>query len=138
MKLHHIGIAVEELEEAVERFGLLGLKETARGIVEEFSVAVSWLGGTPSQPQPQLELLQPLGEGPIRRFLERRGEGLHHLAFAVPDLEKALEELQAQGIQLIDEKPRPGFGGHRVAFVHPRSFHGVLVELVERAEEEIE
>ncbi len=127
MRLHHIGIAVEELEEAVARFGLLGLKETARGIVEEFRVAVSWLGEEP----PKLELIQPLGEGPVQTFLERRGEGLHHLAFAVPDVEKALQELQAQGARLVDEKPRPGFGGHRVAFVHPKGFHGVLVELVE-------
>ncbi len=127
MKLHHIGIAVEELEEAVERFGLLGLRETARGIVEEFQVAVSWLG----EEFPKLELIQPLGESPIRKFLEKRGEGLHHLAFAVPDIEKALDQLRAQGARLIDEEPRAGFGGHRVAFVHPKGFHGVLVELVE-------
>lgn len=127
MKLHHIGIAVEELEEAVERFGLLGLKETARGIVEEYHVAVSWLG----EKHPKLELIQPLGDGPIQKFLEKRGEGLHHLAFAVPDIEQALNELKARGVRLIDDKPRAGFGGHRVAFVHPKGFHGVLVELVE-------
>lgn len=131
MKLHHIGIAVEELEEAVERFGLLGLRETARGIVEEFSVAVSWLG----EETPKLELIQPLGEGPIQKFLEKRGEGLHHLAYAVPDIEKALQELKSRGVKLIDEAPRPGFGGHRVAFLHPKGFHGVLLELVEVVEE---
>lgn len=132
MKLHHIGIAVEELEEAVGRFGLLGLRETARGIVPEYRVAVSWLGTG----RPKLELIQPLGEGPVRTFLEKRGEGLHHLAFAVPDIEKALGELKAQGVRLIDEEPRAGFGGHRVAFVHPKGFHGVLVELVEEKEAE--
>jgi methylmalonyl-CoA/ethylmalonyl-CoA epimerase len=129
MKLHHIGIAVRELEEAVERFRLLGLKETARGIVEEFQVAVSWLG----EEFPKLELIQPLGQGPVQKFLERKGEGLHHLAYAVPDLEAALEELKAGGVQLIDEKPRLGFGGHQVAFLHPKSFGGVLVELVEES-----
>ncbi len=129
MKLHHIGIAVRELEEAVERFRLLGLKETARGIVEEFQVAVSWLG----EQSPQLELIQPLGQGPVQKFLEKRGEGLHHLAYAVPDIEHALEKLEASGVQLIDEKPRLGFGGHRVAFLHPKSFGGVLIELVEES-----
>ena len=130
MKLHHIGIAVRELEEAVERFRRLGLKETARGIVEEFQVAVSWLGEQP----PKLELIQPLGPGPVQKFLEKRGEGLHHLAYAVPDIDKALEELKAGGVQLVDEKPRSGFGGHRVAFLHPKSFGGVLIELVEESE----
>ena len=130
MKLHHIGIAVQELEEAVERFRLLGFKETARGIVEEFHVAISWLGEQP----PKLELIQPLGQGPVQKFLEKRGEGLHHLACAVPDIEKALEDLKAGGVQLIDEKPRLGFGGHRVAFLHPKSFSGVLIELVEEPE----
>jgi methylmalonyl-CoA/ethylmalonyl-CoA epimerase len=127
MKLHHIGIAVRELEEAVVRYQLLGLKETARSIVEEFRVAVSWLGDE----FPKLELIQPLGEGPVQRFLETRGEGLHHVAYAVPDIEAALEDLKSKGIPLVDERPRPGFGGHRVAFLHPREFAGVLVELVE-------
>lgn len=127
MKLHHIGIAVKELEETVERFRALGLKEAARGIVEEFQVAVSMV----SAGEVKLEFLQPLGEGPIQRFLEKRGEGLHHVAFSVENLEQALAELKAHGVKLVDEKPRVGFGGHRVAFVHPKSFGGVLVELVE-------
>ncbi len=127
MKLHHIGIAIKELEEAVERFRALGLKETERGIVEEFQVAISMIPAG----EVKLEFLQPLGEGPIQKFLERRGEGLHHLAFAVEDLDQALSTLKAQGVQLLDEKPRTGFGGHRVAFLHPKSFGGVLIELVE-------
>lgn len=127
MKLHHIGIAVKELEEAVERFRALGLKETERGIVEEFQVAVSMM----PLGEVKLEFLQPLGEGPIQKFLETRGQGLHHLAFAVEDLDQALSALKAQGVQLIDEQPHIGFGGHRVAFLHPKSFGGVLIELVE-------
>jgi len=131
MKLHHVGIAVRELEEAVERFRLLGFRETARGFVEAFGVAVSWLESKHSSEAPALELLQPLGDGPVRRFLEKRGEGLHHVAFAVSNIENALEELKAQGVPPVDEAPREGFRGHKVAFVHPRGFHGVLVELVE-------
>lgn len=127
MRLHHIGIAVKELEEAIERFRALGLKETARGIVEEFKVAVSMM----AVGEAKLEFLQPLGESPMQRFLEKRGEGLHHIAFAVKDINKSLSTLQAQGVELIDLAPRVGFGGHRVAFLHPKSFGGVLVELVE-------
>jgi len=127
MKLHHIAIAVRELEEAVARLRALGLREGERGVVEEFKVAVSMipLGDI------KLELLQPLGEGPVQRFLEKRGEGLHHLALAVEDIESALSDLKAKGVRLIDERPRPGFGGHLVAFLHPESFGGVLIELVE-------
>ena len=139
MKLHHVGIVVRELEEAVERFRLLGFRETARGFAEAFGVAISWLepkgqANAEGVEAPALELLQPLGDGPVRRFLEKRGEGLHHVAFAVPSIESKLEELKAQGVPLVDEAPREGFRGHKVAFVHPRGFHGVLVELVEGPE----
>ncbi|OGF55205.1 MAG: methylmalonyl-CoA epimerase [Candidatus Fraserbacteria bacterium RBG_16_55_9] len=127
MKLHHIGIAVQELEATVERFRVLGLKETERGIVEEFKVAASMIPAG----EVKLEFLQPLGDGPIQRFLEKRGEGLHHVAFSVENLDQALSALKTRGIELIDEKPRAGFGGLRVAFLHPKSFGGVLVELVE-------
>lgn len=127
MKLHHIGIAVKELEEAVEHFRALGLKETERGIVEEFKVAVSMIPAG----EIKLEFLQPVGEGSIQRFIAKHGEGLHHIAFAVDDIEKTLSLLRSQGIELIDEKPRLGFGGHRVAFLHPKNFGGVLIEFVE-------
>lgn len=131
MKIHHLGIAVRELEEAVGRFGALGFKETARGIVEAFNIAISMVRSG----ETQLEFIQPLGEGPVQKFLDKRGEGLHHIAFAVEDLEKALRSLKDQGVALIDEEPRPGFGGHRVAFLHPKSFGGVLIELVEAADQ---
>ncbi len=127
MKLHHIGIAVKELEEAGECFRALGLREIERGIMEEFKVAVSIFAAG----RVKLEFLQPLGGGPVQKFLEERGEGLHHIAFAIGNLEQALSSLKAQGVKLIDEQPRLGFGGHRVAFLHPKSFGGVLIELVE-------
>ncbi len=79
----------------------------------------------------RVELLEPLGEGFLSRFLERRGEGLHHIAYEVEDLEAALRTLKEAGVQLIDEAPRRGSAGTRVAFVHPRGNRGVLTELVE-------
>ena len=81
-----------------------------------------------------LQLLQPLtAESPVGRFLAKRGEGLHHVAFAVPDIEAALEHLASTGARLVDQEPRIGGGGHRIAFVHPSAFGGTLVELVEGA-----
>ena len=80
----------------------------------------------------RVELLAPLrSDSPVARFLERRGAGMHHLCYRVPDLPAALAEMERQGYQLIDREPRAGAGGHRVAFLHPRSLGGVLVELVE-------
>jgi len=128
LKLHHVGIAVRELEEAIQRYQLMGLKEIERGIVEQFNVAVSMLD---SGAGTKLELLQPIGEGAIQKFIEKKGEGLHHIAYGMSDIAAKLSELKEQGVQLIDEEPRVGFGGHKVAFLHPKSFGGVLVELVE-------
>lgn len=128
MELDHVGIAVADLEAALETYALFGFRPGARGQVAAFQVEVCFLdaGGA------ALELLAPTGPGPIQTFLEKRGPGLHHLAFAVADLEAELARLQAQGVRLVDEVPRPGFGGHRVAFLHPRSGGGTLIELVER------
>lgn len=130
MRLHHVGLAVRDLEAALSRYRLLGYRLSQEGEVPEQGVRVYWLvsevGG------PALELLAPTGpETPVGRFLEKRGEGVHHLAFATPDLEAALSQLKAEGLPLVDEAPRVGFGGHRVAFVHPKAFFGTLVELVE-------
>lgn len=81
----------------------------------------------------RIELLEPTAEdSPIARFIEKRGEGLHHIAFQVPDLEAKLKELEAAGVRLIDREPRPGAGGTRIAFLHPAAGSGVLIELVER------
>jgi LAO/AO transport system kinase len=129
-KIHHVGIAVRNLDEASIRFGgLLGLREGARYELPEFGVKVLFLPVGDSN----LELLEPLGQGStVASFLARRGEGVHHVCFEVDDIEKSLAEFAAQGARLIDEKPRPGAGGHLVAFVHPKSTHGVLVELKQK------
>ena len=133
--LDHIGIAVADLG-AGDAYAALGWRpDGADGEVVAQGVRVRMLRGGPG---PALELLAPLpsaeADGPIERFLARRGPGLHHVAFAVPDLDAAMARLAADGAPFLDAAPRPGFGGHRVAFVHPRWAAGVLVELVERAE----
>ena len=122
--LDHVAVAVASLEEACVLFQLLSGEscspvETleAQGVRATFSGSV--------------ELIEPLGpETTVARFLERRGPGLHHVAFRVPDLPEALSRLQEAGIRLIDTSPRTGARGHQVAFLHPESTGGVLVELV--------
>ena len=130
--LDHVAIAVADLDEAIARFGeQYGVAPHHREVVEEQGVEEAMLpvGG------PFLQLLQPLTpDSPVGRFLERRGEGMHHIAFAVPDIDAALEHLVSIGVRLIDETPRIGGGGHRIAFVHPKQFAGTLVELVERTD----
>ncbi|GLV49109.1 methylmalonyl-CoA epimerase [Thermus sp. LT1-2-5] len=129
MRLHHVGIAVEDLEAAKARYLLVGYRLVAEGEVPAQGVRVALLGG---EGEALLELLAPLGpETPVGRFLAKRGPGLHHLAFAVEDVARELARLKAQGARLVDEAPRPGFGGHKVAFLHPSFGLGVLWELVE-------
>jgi len=130
MKIHHVGIAVRSLDEAATRFGsLLGLERGRRYDLPEWQVSALFLPVGESN----LELLEPHGEeSSVGKFLARRGEGLHHICFEVDDIEVSLRELERQGAQLIDRKPRQGAGGHLVAFVHPKSSHGVLVELKQR------
>jgi methylmalonyl-CoA/ethylmalonyl-CoA epimerase len=129
MRLHHVGIAVEDLEEAKARYLLLGFRVEAEGEVAAQGVWVAMLKG---EGEVLLELLAPLGpDTPVGRFLQKRGPGLHHLAFATERIEEDLARLRGEGARLIDEAPRPGFGGHRVAFLHPTSGLGVLWELVE-------
>jgi methylmalonyl-CoA/ethylmalonyl-CoA epimerase len=132
MKIHHIGIAVHDLGEASKRFsGLLGLSIGPRYELPEFGVIALFL--PVGDGHGNLELLEPLGDAStIGKFLERKGEGIHHVCFEVDDIEASLEDFSAQGARLIDEKPRPGAGGHLVAFVHPKSTHGVLVELKQK------
>lgn len=130
MKIHHIGIAVESVDEAAERFGaLLGLERAKRYDLPEFGVCALFLPVGDSN----LELLEPLGEAStVRKFIAKKGEGVHHVCFEVDDIEAALKQFAKEGAKLIDEKPRPGAGGHLVAFVHPKSTHGVLVELKQK------
>ncbi len=128
--LDHIGIAVRSLEEGLRPYVEgLGLKPSGTEEVPTEQVKVAFLpvGET------RLELLEPTGpDSPIVRFLERRGEGIHHLCFLVDDLESTLRRLDAAGVPLVDRVPRPGAGGSRVAFLHPRGTGGVLLELKER------
>lgn len=127
-RAHHLGIAVRDLEGTLARYRALGLVPTSVEAVPTESVRVAFLdaGGV------RLELLEPLGpEGAVHRFLERRGEGLHHLAFEVEDIVAEMARLGKEGFQLVDERPRPGAHGRSVAFVHPKSLHGVLLELVQ-------
>lgn len=129
LNLHHTAVAVVDLDAAVERFRTqYGAEPLYRERVEDQGVeeVMIPLGGS------YLQLLTPLGEDtPVGRFLERRGEGLHHVAIQVADIESALAHLTASGVELIDEAARVGGGGHRIAFVHPRAFAGTLLELVE-------
>ncbi len=129
MKLDHIGVAVASLAQARRFYEDLGLRCDGEEAVEDQKVRAAFfpLGDT------RVELLESTDpEGPIGRFLARRGPGLHHLCIEVPDVAAALETLAAEGYELIDRKPRTGAGGHRVAFVHPRSTGGVLLELMEK------
>lgn len=126
--VHHVGIAVKRLEPAIERYGLLGLELDYADTVPGAGVRVAFLkaGGV------HVELVEPVDRnGTVARFLERRGEGLHHLAFLTEDIVSELSRLAAEGFDLIDRAPRPGARGRKVAFVHPKSAHGVLVELVQ-------
>lgn len=126
--LHHVGIAVRRLGPAIERYGVLGFRLDYTDTVPAAGVRVAFLkaGGT------HVELVEPLdSRGTVARFLEKRGEGLHHIAFATEDISSELSRLEAEGFELIDRVPLPGARGRRVAFVHPKSAHGVLLELVQ-------
>jgi methylmalonyl-CoA epimerase len=128
-QIEHVGIAVESIEKALEFYqGGLGMRLEEVATVEEQGVRVAFLPAGDSA----IELLEPLGaDSTMRAFLEKRGEGIHHICLAVDDLQVALDNLSKQGYRLIDETPRKGAHG-LVAFVHPRSAHGVLIELMER------
>lgn len=128
--IHHVGYVVADLDAGLAALGgPFALTVTAREVMEaqgvEALMAESAEGGA-------IELIRPLDpDGAIARFMAARGQGFHHVAFAVPDVDAALGDLRARGAELIDERGRRGLGGHRVGFVHPRSTLGVLTELVE-------
>ena len=126
--VHHLGLAVADLDAAIESYArLLGGTLEHRAIVADQGVeAASLLVGTS-----RIELLAPTGEDtPVGKFLAKRGEGMHHVAYEVADVEAALRELERDGAELIDEHPREGLFGLQVAFVHPSAVHGVLTEVV--------
>lgn len=129
INIDHVGIAVRDLDEALSRFErLYGVRPVSRYVVEEQGVEEAMLPVGASN----IQLLCPLGpDTPVGRFLDSRGEGLHHVAFAVASIEDALAALAADGARLIDKTPRMGGGGHRIAFVHPKTLAGTLIELVE-------
>lgn len=131
-RIDHIGVAVDDLDEAVSLYSeRLGMPVQHRETVEQQGVEAVLLGVGESH----VELLSPLGpDTAIGRFLERNGPGMHHVAYGTDDIESALEDARAAGLALIDERPRTGIRGSRVAFVHPNSTGGVLTELVEAAE----
>jgi len=129
-KIDHIGIAVRSIEKTSELLSnILGLKVAGEENVEEQKVKVAFLPLSDSE----LELLESTSpEGPIAKFIEKKGEGIQHIAFRVDNIEKALEKLKKEGVRLIDEKPRYGAGGAKIAFLHPKSTNGILIELCER------
>ena len=130
-RIDHVGVAVEDLDQAIalyrERFGMT---EQHRETVEEFGVEAVLL----EVGEGHVELLEPLSEeSAIGRFLARNGPGVHHVAYQTDDIDATLERVRRAGVEAIDEQPRTGIRGSRVAFLHPRSTGGVLTELVEPA-----
>lgn len=126
--VHHVAMAVEDLDEAVATYErLFGARVERRGRMDEQGIEAVYLqvGGG------RVELVSALSEDtPVGRFLAKRGPGMHHVAFEVPDVAVAMGELAANGAEVIDPEPRNGLGGHEVSFVHPDSLHGVLAEVI--------
>jgi methylmalonyl-CoA/ethylmalonyl-CoA epimerase len=126
--IHHLGVAVHDLDEAVDTYErLFGAEIEHRGAVEDQGVeAAAIIVGSG-----RVELLAPLGpETPVGKFLANRGPGMHHVAYEVDDVQAELDRLSAEGAELIDAEPRRGLFGLQVAFVHPDAVHGVLTEVV--------
>jgi methylmalonyl-CoA epimerase len=127
-QLDHLGIAVKSLASARRIYEQLGMQVSAEEIVEgeQVRLAMVPVGGT------RLELLEPLTpDSLIARFINQRGEGLHHISLGVPDLKAAVDRLKGEGVRLITDEIKVGAGGHRYVFIHPSSAGGVLLELVE-------
>lgn len=131
-RIDHVGVAVDDLDAALLLYGdRLSMPEAHREVVEEQGVEAVLL----DVGEGHVELLAPLGpETPVGRFLEKKGPGLHHVAYAVDDVEATLATLKQRGVRLIDETPRTGIRGSRVAFLHPAATGGVLTEIVQPAE----
>lgn len=128
-RINHIGVAVKSVDEAVKLYAeVLGLKvkEIVAVPEQKIKIAVILVG------ESKIELIEPTSqEGTVAKFIEREGEGLHHLALEVSNIREELEILASKGVMLVDEKPRSGIEGTKVAFLHPKGTRGVLVELVE-------
>jgi len=130
LKIDHLGIAVKSIAQGKNFWTeVLGLDFAGSETVEAQKVTTAFFPVGESE----IELLESTSpDGPIARYLEKKGEGIQHVAFSVENIEAALVELKAKGIRLIDEKPRKGAGGAKIAFLHPKSTNGVLVELSEK------
>jgi len=130
-KIHHLAIAVKDLEEALRFYrDTLGLPVHEQAVREDQGVKAALL----TIGESEIELLEPLGpDTPVGRFLERRGEGIHHICLQTDDIDKELADLKAKGVELIDQEPRQGLVG-RICFLHPRATKGVLVELAQPLE----
>jgi len=128
-KIDHIGVAVKNLGESLHIFkDILGMQYTGEEEVEEQKVKTAFLPVGESE----IELLESTSpDGAIAKFIEKRGEGIHHIAFEVDDLGEKLKELEKAGVRLIDKEPRYGAGGAQIAFLHPKSTNGILIELCE-------
>jgi methylmalonyl-CoA/ethylmalonyl-CoA epimerase len=128
--IDHIGIAVKGIEQAGKFYtDILGLKIEDIENVADQKVNVAFIPITDSEVE-LLESTEP--DGPVAKYISARGEGVQHIAFRVEDIEKTLEELKEKGVRLIDQAPRKGAGGARIAFIHPKETNGVLVEICER------
>lgn len=129
-KVDHIGIAVKDLEQVLPYYTeTLGCPLMKVEEVEGQKVKVAFLDAG----NIKIELLEPMNEdSPIHKFIEKKGEGIHHIAFGVEGIEERMDELRKNGVQLLSEEPKPGAGGAMVAFLHPKSSHGVLYELCEK------
>jgi len=130
-RINHVGIAVEDLDDALDRYERqFGVELLHRELLEGGTLDAALLGAG----EDRVELFASLeSDSPVGRFLARRGPGIHHIAYEVDDIEDALARLRERAVKLVDESPRPGIHGTRVAFVHPSSCLGVLTELVEPA-----
>ena len=129
-KIDHIGVAVKSIDESMKVYTeILGLKVTGIETVEEQKVKTAFIPIGESE----IELLESTSpDGPIAKFIEKRGEGIQHIALRVDNLKAKLEELKQKGVRLIDENPRLGAGGAKIAFIHPKDTKGVLIELCDR------
>jgi methylmalonyl-CoA/ethylmalonyl-CoA epimerase len=129
-KIDHLGVAVASIDEALAIYRALGLAETRREEVPGQKVVAAFLPVGESR----IELLEPTSDdSPVAKFLAKRGEGIHHVCFAVEDLDAALADLSGRGFRLVHRQAVPGADGKRIAFLHPEAGHGVLIELSEKS-----
>jgi methylmalonyl-CoA epimerase len=128
-QIHHVGVAVTDLDESIELYRrALGAELVHRATSESEGIDVALL----RVGSDEIELMSPLrDDSPVGKFMTKRGPGLHHVAYGVPDIDAALAEARGAGLELVDAQPRIGLNGRRIAFVHPKSMSGVLTELVE-------